>query len=239
MTTDALAAWLRVRSQIDWTSAAARTPGPVEPVVDGLAAWCSEGGRASDLPRGHRLLAALARSRQDASHGHPLTCTLLTSWQQLVLGMPEVQFRQGDAFAKGGRERYALTSHTERDFEQCLRDSSDQRVPLASRAARAYLDVIFFHPFPDGNARLAMLTLAYVLESEGVRLDQVGPLQTTRYADDAAGAADLAALVFILIRSTRQRAGRLNRAFQYPPAHVAGHRPTGACCGPRSDAGHT
>jgi hypothetical protein len=27
--------------------------------------------------------------------------------------------------------------------------------------------------FPDGNARLAMLTLAYVLESEGVRLDQV------------------------------------------------------------------
>ncbi|WP_308402157.1 Fic family protein [Streptomyces shenzhenensis] len=111
----------------------------------------------------------------DASHRHPLTCTLLTGWQQLVLGMPEVQFRQGDAFAKGSRERYALTSHTERTFEQCLRESADRRIPLASRAARAYLDVIFFHPFPDGNARLAMLTLAYVLESEGVRLDQVGP----------------------------------------------------------------
>ncbi|MEX0172046.1 Fic family protein [Streptomyces sp. LMG1-1-1.1] len=120
--------------------------------------------------------------------------------------MPEVRFRQGDAFAKGGRERYVLTPHTEHDFEQCLRDSADLRVPLASRAARAYLDVAFFHPFPDGNARLAMLTLAYVLELEGVRLDNVGPLQTTRYADDDAGAADLATLVFILIRSTHQRA---------------------------------
>lgn len=60
----------------------------------------------------------------------------------------------------------------------------------------------FFHPFPDGNARLAMLTLAYILELDGVRLDQTGPLQTTRYADDAAGAADLAALVSVLIRST-------------------------------------
>lgn len=39
-----------------------------------------------------------------------------------------------------------------------------------------------------------MLTLAYVLELDGVRLVQAGPLQTTRYADDAAGTADLAAL---------------------------------------------
>lgn len=119
--------------------------------------------------------------------------------------MPEVPFRQGDAFAKGGRERYALTPHTQLDFERCLRDSADLEVPLASRAARAYLDVAFFHPFTDGNARLAMLTLGYVLELEGVRLDRTGPLRITRYADDAAGAADLAVLVSVLIRSTRHR----------------------------------
>ncbi|MEU0404133.1 Fic family protein [Streptomyces sp. NPDC006197] len=208
MTTDALATWLRIRNQIDWTSAAGRMPAPVEPVVDGLITWCREGGRSPGLARGRRLLAALAQSRTDASHKRPLTCALLTGWQQLVLGTPEVRFRQGDAFAKGGRERYALTPRTQRDFGHCLRESADPRVPLASRAARAYLDVIFFHPFPDGNARLAILTLGYVLESEGVRLDQVGPLQTTRYADDAAGAADLAALVFVLIRSTHQRANR-------------------------------
>ncbi|MER7955806.1 Fic family protein [Streptomyces sp. NPDC096030] len=206
-----MAAWVQIRNQIDWTRAAGEVPAPVEPIMDGLTTWCREGSRSADLARGRRLLAALAQSRTDASHGLPLTCTLLTGWQQLVLGMPGVQFRRGDAFAKGGRERYALTSHTKRDFEHCLRDSADPRVPLPSRAARAYLDVAFFHPFPDGNARLAMLTLAYVLELEGVRLDQVGPLQTTRYADDDAGAADLAALVFILIRSTHQRATRFPR----------------------------
>ncbi|WP_328908579.1 Fic family protein [Streptomyces sp. NBC_00234] len=205
MTTDSLAAWCGVRDRIDWASAAGETPSPVGPAVDGLAAWCREGGRSSDPARGDRLLAALARSRADASHGRPLTCTLLTEWQRLVLGLPEVSFRQGDAFAKGGRERYALTPRTQRDFATCLRDSADPGVPPASRAARAYLDVAFFHPFPDGNARLALLTLAYVLELEGVRLDHVGPLQTTRYADDAAGAADLADLVSVLIRATHRR----------------------------------
>ena len=100
--------------------------------------------------------------------------------------------------------------HTETmDANALLRRQRDAAyVPLAYPAARAYLDVAIFHPFPDGNARLAMLTLAYVLELEGVRLDQAGPLQTTRYADDAAGAADLAALVSVLIRSTHHRATR-------------------------------
>ncbi|WP_245685085.1 Fic family protein [Streptomyces exfoliatus] len=205
MSADALAAWIQVRNQIDWTSAAGEVPAPVEPVVDGLLSWCGEGDRSSDPARSRRLSEAMAQSRVDASRRRPLTCALLTGWQQLLLGIPEVQFRQGDAFAKGGRERYALTPHTQRDFELRLRDSTDPRVPLASRAARAYLDVAFFHPFPDGNARLAMLTLAYVLELQGVRLDQVGPLRTTRCADDDAGAADLAGLVFVLIHSTHRR----------------------------------
>ncbi|GHE26633.1 Fic family protein [Streptomyces hydrogenans] len=226
MNTDALAAWGRIRNEIDWTSAAGEATAPVAPLVDGFVIWCREGSRSADPARGRRLLAALTRSRTDASHGLPLTCTLLTGWQQLVLGIPGVRFRQGDAFAKGGRERYALTSHTQNDFERCLRDSADPRVPLAARAARAYLDVAFFHPFPDGNARLAMLTLAYVLELEGVRLDHVGPLQTTRYADDDAGAADLAALVLVLIRSTHQRATRLpRRGSSRPPVLLS--RPIG------------
>ncbi|MEU0059386.1 Fic family protein [Streptomyces sp. NPDC006334] len=32
---------------------------------------------------------------------------------------------------------------------------------MAARAARAYLDVAFFHPFTDGNARTALLTLVH------------------------------------------------------------------------------
>lgn len=53
-----------------------------------------------------------------------------------------------------------------------------------------------------------VFTLAYVLELEGAPLDRVGPPQTARYADAAAGAADLAALVSVLIHSTHQRAAR-------------------------------
>ncbi|MDJ0344422.1 Fic family protein [Streptomyces sp. H10-C2] len=81
-----------------------------------------------------------------------------------------------------------------------MREATDRRVPLAARAARVYLDVAFFHPFTDGNARAALLTLVHVLAREDVVLPEVGPLQTTRYADDPEGAADLAILIGVLNR---------------------------------------
>ncbi|WP_435642240.1 Fic family protein [Streptomyces sp. H49] len=109
------------------------------------------------------------------------------------------------AFAKGGRERYGLASDTQALFEHCLSESVQPDLPLPSRAARAYLDILFFHPFEDGNARARMLALAFVLAREGVLLDQVHPLQTTRWADDAEGAADLARLLAILITAAEQR----------------------------------
>lgn len=205
MSDDALAVWCRVREQVDWASAETATA-PVRPVVDGLAAWFDGPVRHRDPARADRLLAAMALSRAAAGRREPLTPALLDGWQQLVLGVPDVRFRRGDAFAKGGRERYGLTRHTVRDFAACLQQSTDSSVPLPARAARAYLDIAFFHPYPDGNARLALLVLAHVLEVEGVRLDEVGPLQTTRYADDPAGCLDLAALVSVLIRATHRRA---------------------------------
>ncbi|MFI6729233.1 Fic family protein [Streptomyces sp. R-74717] len=206
MSDDALAVWCQVREEVDWSSAATAAPLPVRPVVDGLARWFDGPVRYRDPDRAGRLLAAMAFSRAAAGQGEPLTPTLLDNWQKLVLGVPDVRLRQGEAFAKGGRERYGLTPHTWRDFAACLYQSADPTVPLAARAARAYLDIAFFHPYPDGNARLALLTLAHILEAEGVRLDEVGPLQTTRYADDPAGALDLAVLVSVLIRATHRRA---------------------------------
>ncbi|MFI9784279.1 Fic family protein [Kitasatospora sp. NPDC051984] len=92
------------------------------------------------------------------------------------------------------------------DLADCLWESADTRLPPAARAARAYLDVAFFHPFADGNGRSAMLAACYVLELAGIRLDLVAPLTVTRYADDPAGAADLAELITVLIRAARRRA---------------------------------
>ncbi|MEV5421161.1 DUF5958 family protein, partial [Streptomyces albogriseolus] len=96
---------------------------------------------------------------------------------------------------KGGQERYGLAPDTQAQFEHCLSESTQPDLPLPSRTARAYLDILFFHPLQDGNARTAMSASAIVLARKGPLLDQVHPLQTTRWADDAEGAAGLAVLL--------------------------------------------
>ncbi|MET8696005.1 Fic family protein [Streptomyces bauhiniae] len=194
---DSLAVWLRVRGEAAWDQAPCLKR--ELPEVDGFRAWCEGPVRLRDSGRAERLLRAYALARADAVRGARLDFALLSGWQREVLG-GQAPFRSGDAYAKDGRERYALTAHTGADFAACLREATTSDLPLAARAARAYLDVAFFHPFVDGNARAALLTLAHVLAREGVVLPEVGPLQVTRYADDAAGAADLAQLVGVLNR---------------------------------------
>ncbi|MFI1480926.1 Fic family protein [Streptomyces sp. NPDC020747] len=129
----------------------------------------------------------------------------MANWQRTVLNRASADFRTTTAFAKGGRERYGLASDTRARFERCLSESVQPDLALPSRAARTYLDVLFFHPFEDGNARAAMLALAFVLARETTPLDQVHPLQVTRWADDAEGAADLAVLLGILITAAERR----------------------------------
>ncbi|MFJ9634708.1 Fic family protein [Streptomyces sp. NPDC101175] len=195
---DSLLAWLRVRREADWQCAPALQRIP--PGRDGFRSWCEGPVRRRDPVRAERLLAAHNLAREDAVRQSPLNFALLAGWQRQVLAVPEAPLRVGDACGKGGRERYGLTPHTQADFDSCLNETTDPDIPLAARAARAYLDVAFFHPFTDGNARAALLTLVHVLVREDIVLPEVGPLQTTRYADDPAGAADLATLIGVLNR---------------------------------------
>lgn len=137
-----------------------------------------------------------------------------------MLGAPHVAFRATEAFAKQGRERYGLDSRSEQRFEDCLRDANGARASLSLRAARAYLDVLFFHPFADGNARAATLTLDFILAREGVVLDQVAPLYViSRRADDAAGAQAFVRLLEMLTAATgRSARGRAAGACEaWPP----------------------
>lgn len=199
--TDSLSVWLRVRGEADWLGAPALRPGPA--TRDGFRAWCEGPVRRRDPVRAERLLLAHSLARADAARRAPLDFELLAGWQRAVLGTAEAPFRTADACAKAGRERYGLTSRTRADFAACLREATDARLPPAARAARAYLDVAFFHPFTDGNARAALLTLDHVLAREDIVLPEVGPLLITRYADDVAGAADLATLLGVLDRRRR------------------------------------
>ncbi|MFJ7589009.1 Fic family protein [Streptomyces sp. NPDC097617] len=195
---DSLSVWLRVRGEADWHHAPNLRRDL--PARDGFRAWCEGPVRRHDPVRAERLLAAYTLARADAARRAPLDFALMAAWQREVLGAAEAPFRTNDAHAKAGRERYGLTPRTRADFASCLREASDPGIPPAARAARVYLDVAFFHPFSDGNARAALLALVHVLAREGIVLPEVGPLQTTRYADDPVGAADLAALIGVLNR---------------------------------------
>ncbi|MEU6670426.1 Fic family protein [Streptomyces sp. NPDC046727] len=214
--TDSLTTWLRVRRETDWSQAPALRREP--PERDGFRDWCAGPVHHRDAIRAERLLSAYSLARADAARRAPLDFTLLAGWQRVVLGVARASFRTGDAYAKNGTERYGLTVRTRADFAACLREATEPGVPLAARAARAYLDVAFFHPFTDGNARAALLTLVHVLARQDIVLPEVGPLQTTRYADDPAGAADLATLIGVL---NRRRRSSLSGGWQ--------HRPSPAC----------
>ncbi|MEU3448811.1 Fic family protein [Streptomyces thermolilacinus] len=209
---DSLADWLRIRPDISWPSWRGSRLASRRHARDDFRNYfmATRGGR--DREGTARVLTALDVAFADAEHGRPLTFALMEKWQRTVLGHDLVGFRTMPAFAKGGRERYGLASDTRARFERCLSESAQPDPPLPSRAARTYLDVLFFHPFQDGNARAAMLALAFVLAREGVLLGQVHPLQTTRWADDAEGAADLAALLGILITAAEHRPSRGRRS---------------------------
>ncbi|MFJ3505652.1 Fic family protein [Streptomyces sp. NPDC090135] len=202
---DSLADWLLIRPEISWPSWRGACLASGAPARDGFRIFFTARRGGRDSGGTARILTALDWAFADAEQGRPLTFALMAKWQRTVLGHDLVGFRTMPAFAKGGRERYGLAPDTPARFERCLSESAQPDLPLPSRAARAYLDTLFFHPFADGNARAAMLALAFVLAREGVLLDQVQPLQTTRWVDDAEGAAELAVLLGILITAAKRR----------------------------------
>ncbi|MFC8176877.1 hypothetical protein [Streptomyces sp. NPDC057325] len=209
---DALADWLRIRPRISWPCwSGAHLSHRGESHRNAFQDFFSATRGSRDVEGTARVLAALDLALVDAERGDRLAFAVMANWQQLVLGEEVAAFRTLPAFAKKVRERYGIAPDTQAWFDRCLSESTQPGLSLPSRAARTYLDVLFFHPFEDGNARAAMLALAFVLAREGVAVDQVHPLQTTRWADDAEGAADLAVLLGILIAAAGRRPSRASR----------------------------
>lgn len=198
---DDLRVWLAVRAAVPWVEIGEPVVAPVAGRRDGVVSYVD--GAGWDSLRTDRLRAALAVARADPD----LNLARLADWHRIAVGASRAQsFRTVPAFAKGGRERYGVDADTSAEFENCLLEAADPVVALATRAARVYLDVCFFHPFSDGNARAAMLAIYHVLARGGVVLDQAGPvLAVSRRADDHAAAPALARLVDMLIDATRAR----------------------------------
>jgi hypothetical protein len=169
---DATAAWRQQRLHV-FQRFAPRTHPPAR--RDGHAAYIEERDRARDPERAERMLAALELCRDSARRGLALTFDQMCEWQAVVLGEREVGFRRGHAFAKRGREAYPWTPQTQPQFEQAVIDARSSEA-LAVRAARIYLDICFYHPFPDGNARAARLALDHVLTSAGYAMHAAEPV---------------------------------------------------------------
>ena len=113
---------------------------------------------------------ALEQADRDALGGRALNFSLLAEWHKLACPGEEVR-AEAWAFAKGGTERYSLNNEL---LDQRLQALESER-PLV-RAVRAYLDILFFHPFTDGNSRAARLAFHYFSTVDGMRfrnLDQL------------------------------------------------------------------
>jgi hypothetical protein len=156
-----------------------------------------------DPGRRERYLRALAQVRSLADAGAPLGWSELSAIQGRVLGLEgPAPLRTGDAFARGGREVYPWSPELGAEFT--ARVSYALGAPILE-GVRRYLDLIFFHPFDDGNARAARLSLEFALRSGGVPSPPLAPfVGLPKPAGSSARAWDLARL---LSRSALRQAG--------------------------------
>ncbi len=199
---DALARWWTRRAETTWHKPRSRQPGPV--TTDGHRAFIERRDAARSADRARHMNDALTFIRAEANAQRPLSWTMLREAQRHVLGVASVDFRDGDAFAHHGRERYALGADTFERFENCLANAARPSLPPLARAARVYLDVCFVHPFADGNARAARLALDHVLTTAGLALHTAEPVfLLPRRADDPMNGANLMYLLDQLSSPTR------------------------------------
>ncbi|KAH3742997.1 Fic family protein [Pelomyxa schiedti] len=200
---DSLSDWLRIRNSFSWLipeKSTLPTAGR-----DGHVEYITTHDAKRDPARATNMMTALSQAREAAARGVPLTFELISTWQQTVLGTATVpKFRTTDAFAKEGSERYPYTATTQAQFTSALSQSegtsnsaesttassasapspSARQLGTIAGAARAYLDVCFFHPFEDGNARCARLVLDFILHKGGLRVTNMEPLVMPWYASD-------------------------------------------------------
>jgi len=132
------------------------------PAVHARFAEAIDGPAHSDPARTARYLDALAYTLRLPR----LDRDALATMQTLVLGRP-APLRRTDAFAREGAHRYPWRDDLPARLDEALRGASDDAVHPVVRACLVYLDVIFLHPFEDGNARAARLAMHHTLHRGG------------------------------------------------------------------------
>lgn len=160
--------------------------GLVPPAPDDLAPWITrahvtgyddephrtfvlrhDGPAHGDDVRTARFLDALTEAGRLTA---PLDLARVARLQATVLGLHHAApLREGDAFGRGGAHRYPWRPDLADTFAALLADHQHPRFDPLVSAVLLYLDVIFMHPFSDGNARLARLVVASTMARAGRR----------------------------------------------------------------------
>jgi hypothetical protein len=178
---------LLVTLKLDW----ARPPADVARALEDVQAleWVETGAHEDyvaridapahgDPARDARYRAALAQVRALADERATVDLDLLARVQGLVLDDAGEEprpapLRTTTAFApnrRGGLTAYAWFDGLEAMLRRKVQvDAADGLHPVV-QACRLYLDLIFFHPFADGNARAARLWFEFLLRRGRVRV---------------------------------------------------------------------
>ncbi len=155
-------------------STTASTKGPTTPALAALAAHIDARVRPRDATKARgldgavALLATLGPRAPDVDG--------LAALAACLHGVDAPRpLRTSTAFAHGGRA--VMRPFTRAELVEVVGGAAAvDDGPSWFRAARLYADVCFFHPFDDGNARLALCALVWVLQREGVAVVDLGPL---------------------------------------------------------------
>ena len=125
--------------------------GPHQAAIEALDARRGQ-VRAKQMLRALEIVAIHAAGRA------PLDLELLSSAHARAMGEAGPSpIRSGVAFAKAGAERYRRLSEDPHQLP-----IYELGLSPCTECARLYLDVCFYHPYTDGNARAARLALAWL-----------------------------------------------------------------------------
>jgi hypothetical protein len=179
---DALQQHLQATSEINWShppvqlSTRLANLQPASDIPDTHSQYIDKVDKARSDERAANMHQALVQVRRDARDKQELSFSLLQYWQQFVLQSDQILFRKYPAYAKNGLEIYDIDVTTEQCFVDKLgNDGQDTAHPIC-KAVRTYLDICFFHPFNDGNARSARLAYDFYTFSIGYSFKDLRPL---------------------------------------------------------------
>lgn len=110
------------------------------------------------------------------------TLPVMQSVQHFLVGSENSKFRSSSAFCNRRHERYAYFTDLPKLFEMKVAKDAEESLHPLVKAARLYLDIIFIHPFIDGNARAALSSAVFYCQKYGYNVPDMNRLFSYQFS---------------------------------------------------------